>query len=148
MPYSNLHILNFGEKNIGMNIFITIQYLKHFYLMPLNVRVSSVVSPHSFIPPSHRRRGATGVLVRHEPQWHRHDRRGSAVVPSLIAVAPPKLPKPRTFAVARRKRLTCSAVRPQYYPRHTEGAVSLRCLYDTNRSGTAMITVVPQWFRH
>ena len=42
------------------------------------------------IPPSHRRPGATAVLVRHKPQWHHHDRRGSAVVPSLIAVAPLK----------------------------------------------------------
>ena len=75
------------------------------------------------MPPSHRMRGVTAVLVRHKPQWHRHDRRSSAVVPSLIAVAPPK---PRTFAVARRKLLTCSAVPPQYYPRHTEGAVPLR----------------------
>ena len=37
--------------------------------------------------PSHRRRGAIAVRVRHKPQWHRHDRRDSAVVPSLIAVA-------------------------------------------------------------
>ena len=44
----------------------------------------------SVIPPSHRRRGATAVLVRHKPQWYRHDRRGSGVVPSLIAVAPRK----------------------------------------------------------
>ena len=43
--------------------------------------------------PSHRRRGATAVLGRHKPQWHRHDRRGSAVVPSLIAVAPRKTVK-------------------------------------------------------
>ena len=42
------------------------------------------------IPPSHRRRGATAVLVRHKPQWHRHDRRGPTVVPSLIVVAPRK----------------------------------------------------------
>ncbi len=42
------------------------------------------------IPPSHRRPGVTAVLVRHKPQWHLHDRRGSAVVPSLIDVAPPK----------------------------------------------------------
>ena len=40
------------------------------------------------IPPSHRRRGATAVLVRHKPQWHRHDRRDSTVVPSLIVAAP------------------------------------------------------------
>ena len=45
------------------------------------------------IPPSHRRRGATAVLVRHKPQWHRHDRRGSTVVPSLIVVAPRKTVK-------------------------------------------------------
>ena len=38
-------------------------------------------------------RGATAVLVRHKPQWHPHDRRSSAVVPSLIAVAPPKTVK-------------------------------------------------------
>ena len=66
------------------------------------------------LPPSHRKRGAIAVLVRHKPQWHRHDRRGclgSAVVPSLIAVAPPKLSKPRTFAVARRKLWICSKLR-------------------------------------
>ena len=28
--------------------------------------------------PSHRGRGATAVLVRHKPQWHRQYRRGSA----------------------------------------------------------------------
>ena len=43
--------------------------------------------------PSHRRRGATAVLARHKPQWHRHDRRGYAVIPSLIAVAPLKTVK-------------------------------------------------------
>ena len=65
---------------------------------------------HSLIiPPSHRRPAATAVLVRHKPQWHRHDRRGSAVVPSLIAVTPPKTVKTaQTFAVAWRKLLTCS----------------------------------------
>ena len=45
------------------------------------------------MPPSHRMRGATAVLVRHKLQCYRHDRRGSAVVPSLIAVAPPKTVK-------------------------------------------------------
>ena len=45
------------------------------------------------ILPSHRRRGATAVLVRHKPQWHRHDRCGSTVVPSLIVVAPRKTVK-------------------------------------------------------
>ena len=53
--------------------------------------------------PSHQGRGATAVLVRHKPHWHRHDRRGSAVVPPVIAVAPRKLSKLRTFAGARRK---------------------------------------------
>ena len=42
------------------------------------------------MPPSRRMRGATAVLVGHKPQWHRHDRRSSAMVPSLIALAPPK----------------------------------------------------------
>ena len=45
------------------------------------------------LPPSHRKRGATAALVRHKPQWHRHDRHGSAVVPSLITVAPPQTVK-------------------------------------------------------
>ena len=62
------------------------------------------------IPPSHRRPGATAVIVRHKPPWHRHDCRGSAVVPSLIAVAPRKTVKTATFAVARRKRLVRSSV--------------------------------------
>ena len=39
------------------------------------------------LPPYHRRGGAIAVLVLHKPQRHRHDRRGSAVVPSLITVA-------------------------------------------------------------
>ena len=55
--------------------------------LPENVLCSSL------IPPSQRRRGATAVLVRHKPQWHRHGRRGSAEVPSLIAVAPRKTVK-------------------------------------------------------
>ena len=50
-------------------------------------------SASAVLHPSHRRRDATAVLVRHKPQWHRHDRRGSAVVPSLITVAPPKTVK-------------------------------------------------------
>ena len=51
------------------------------------------VIQNCLIPPSHRRRGATEALVRHKLQWHRHDRCGSAVVPSLIAVAPRKTVK-------------------------------------------------------
>ena len=38
------------------------------------LRILSLIRPYT---PSHRRRGATVVLVRHKPQWHRHDRRGS-----------------------------------------------------------------------
>ena len=53
--------------------------------------------------PSHRRRGATVVLVRHKPPWHRHDRRGSAVVMSLIAVAPRKTVITADLRGARRK---------------------------------------------
>ena len=45
------------------------------------------------LPPSYRMRGATALLVRHKPQWHHHDRLGSAVIPPLIAVAPPKTVK-------------------------------------------------------
>ena len=33
------------------------------------------------------------MLVRHKPHCHRHDRNGSAVVPSVIAVAPRKTVK-------------------------------------------------------
>ena len=36
-----------SKKNIRINIFIIIQHLKHFYLIPLNIHHSSVVSPHS-----------------------------------------------------------------------------------------------------
>ena len=50
----------------------------------------TIVKIADLLSPSHRRRGAIAVFVRHKTQWHRHDRRGSAVVPSLIAVAPRK----------------------------------------------------------
>ena len=40
VPSSYFTLLNF-EKYIIINIFITSQYLKHFYLIPLNLRVSS-----------------------------------------------------------------------------------------------------------
>ena len=54
VPSSYFTLLNF-EKNIRINIFITIQYL-HFYLIPLNLRVvSSVVSPHSLSRSSYLR---------------------------------------------------------------------------------------------
>ena len=54
-------------------------------------RASAVLVPSAV--PTHRRRGATAVLVLHKPQWHRPDCHGSAVVSSLIAVAPQKTVK-------------------------------------------------------
>ena len=52
------------EKNIRINIFITIQYLKQLYLMPhLNLRVSSVVSPHSFNRSSYLRSLSPGMSL-------------------------------------------------------------------------------------
>ena len=90
------------------------------------------------IPPSHRRRGATAVLVRHKPQWHRHYRRGSTVVPALIVVAPRKTVKTAdlcggtaaTFNMFRR----ASAV---LVPSHRR------------RGGTAvLVRYKPHWHRH
>ena len=69
--------------------------------------------------PSHRRRGATVVLVRHEPHWHRHDRRGSAVVSSLIAVAARKTVKTADLCGGTAKTLNMfktSAVPPRVGP--------------------------------
>ena len=90
------------------------------------------------MPPSYRMRGATAVLVRHKPQWHRHDRRSSAVVPSLIAVAPPKTVKTadlrggtaETFKMFRR----ASAVLPP--PHRRRGATAV------------LVRHKPQWHRH
>ena len=52
-----------SKKNIRINIFITIQYLKHFYLIPLNLRVSSVVSPHSLNRSSYLRSLSPGMSL-------------------------------------------------------------------------------------
>ena len=87
-------------------------------------------TPFPIIPPSHRRPGVTAVLVRHKPQWHLHDRRGSAVVPSLIAVAPRKTVKTadlrggtaETFNIFRR----ASAVLPLSHRRRDATAVLVR----------------------
>ena len=95
-------------------------------------------SSAALMPPSHRMRGATAVLVRHKPQWHRHDRRSSAVVPSLIAVAPPKTVgtadlrggTAETFNMFRR----ASAVLPPSHKRRGATAVLVRHK--------------PQWHRH
>ena len=79
------------------------------------------------IPPSHRRRGATAVLVRHKPQWHRHDRRGSAVVPSLIAVAPRKIVKIADLLPPSHRRRGATAVvvrhKPQWHRHDRRGSV-------------------------
>ena len=73
------------------------------------------------IPPSHRRRGATAVLVRQTPQCHRHDRRGSAVVSSLIAVKPRQIVK------------TADIISPSH----------------RGRGATAVfVRHTPQWYRH
>ena len=115
------------------------------------------------LPPSHRRRGATAVLVRHKPQWHLHDCRGSAVIPSLIAVAPPKTVKTadlrggtaatfhifKTSAVSSRVGLIRSgfAAAPQgppwYRTRTTVAPPSPPCL----RSSTSITAVPPQYNR-
>ena len=45
----------------------------------MDVGCRALTIERNLIPPSHRRRGATAVLVRHKPQWHRHDRSGSII---------------------------------------------------------------------
>ena len=95
---------------------------------------------------SHRRRGATAVLVQHKPQWHRHDRRGSAVVPSLIAVAPPKTVKTadlrggtaETFNMFPR----ASAVQPPSHRRRGATAVLVRHKSQWHRRDRRGSTVV------
>ena len=90
------------------------------------------------MPPSHRMRGATAVLVRHKPHWHRHDRRSSAVVLSLIAVAPPKTVKTADVrsGTAETFNMFCraSAVLPPSHRRRGATAVLVR--------------YKPQWHRH
>ena len=106
-----------------------------------------ITHPYTNSLSSHRRRGATAVLVRHKPQWHRHDRRGSAVVPSLIVVAPRKTVKTADLRGGTAATLNmfrrASAVLVPSHQRHGATAVLVR----HNRSGTAMIAVVPPWFR-
>ena len=100
----------------------------------------------SLLPPSHRRRGATAVLVRHNPQWHRHDRRGSAVIQSLIAVAPPKNVKiadlrggtAETFNIFKTSAVS-SRVGP---PRHGTAMTAVAPYKD--RSSTSITAVPPK----
>ena len=47
MSFSHFSCFNF-EKYIRVYIFMTIQYLNNVYLIPLNLRVSSVVRSHPF----------------------------------------------------------------------------------------------------
>ena len=79
------------------------------------------------IPSSHRRRGATAALVRHKPQWHRHDRRGSAVVPSLIAVAPRTIVRTADLLPPSHRRRGATAVvvrhKPQWHRHDPRGSV-------------------------
>jgi len=66
--------------------------------------------------------GAIAVLVRHKPQWHRHDRRGSAVVPPLIAVTPRKTVKTADLRGGTAETLNMfktSAVPPRVEPIHS-----------------------------
>ena len=90
------------------------------------------------IPPSHRKRDATAVLVRHKPQWHRHDRCGSAVVPSLIVVAPRKTVKTAdlrggTTATLNMFRRASAVLVPSHQRR---GATAV------------LVRLKPQWHRH
>ena len=77
--------------------------------------------------PSHQRRGATAVLVRHKPKWHRHDRRGSAVVPSLITVAPRKIVNTADLLPPSHRRRGATAVvvrhKPQWHRHDRRGSV-------------------------
>ena len=97
------------------------------------------------IPPSHRRRGANAVLVRHKPQCHRHDRRGSAVVSSLIAVKPRQIVKTADIrspyiSVTPGSRCDCGATavlvrhKPQWYRHDRQGSAEV----------TSLIAVVPR----
>ena len=101
----------------------------------------------SFMPPSHRMRDATAVLVRHKPQWHRHDRRSSAVVPSLIAVAPPKTVKTADLrggtAETSNKFRRASAVLPPSHRRRGATAVHVRHKPQWNRYDRRGSAVIP-----
>ena len=56
------------------------------------------------------------MLVRHKPQWHRHDRRGSAVVPSFIAVASRKIVKTADLLPPSHRRRGATAVHVRHKP--------------------------------
>ena len=52
-----------SKRKCWNQYFITIEYLKHFYLISLNLRVSSVVSPHSFSRSSYVRSISRGMSL-------------------------------------------------------------------------------------
>ena len=94
-----------------------------------------------------------------KPQWHRHDRRGSAVVPSLIAVAPRKTDKPavlrggtadtlnmfKTSAVHRG--LGQSAVGSPRHRHYRSGTAMTAVAPYKDRSNTSIADVPPQYNR-
>ena len=98
------------------------------------------------IPPSHRRRGATTVLVRHKPHWHRHDRRGSAVVLSLIAVALRKTVKTADIRSGTAETLNMfktSAVPPRVGPIRSGMIAEAPPWPPWHRTRTAVLTSLP-----
>ena len=76
------------------------------------------------------------MLVRNKPQWHRHDRRGSAVVLSLIAVAPRKIVKTADIRIGMAETLN---IHVQNFCSVTTGWANLR--------GIAAAPSLPPWHR-
>ena len=72
------------------------------------------------------------VPVRHKPQWQRHDRRGSAVVPTLIAVAPRKTVKTADLLPPSHRRRGATAVlvrhKPQWHRHDRRGSAMVPSL--------------------
>ena len=118
-----------------------------------------IVETTDLLPPSHQRRGATAVLVRHKPQSHRHDRRGSAVVPSLIAEASRIIVKPVDLRGGTAETLNTfktSAVPPCVWPisvgsprhRHYRRGTAMTVVSPYNdRCSTSITAVPPQYNR-
>ena len=97
VPKQNKSFHDYMPKTNECNLFLS-PVLQEDIITTVNNCKSKTSCDHNnidmvIIPPSHRRRGANAVLVRHKPQCHRHDRRGSAVVSSLIAVKPRQIVK-------------------------------------------------------
>ena len=104
-----------------------------------------IVETTDLLPPSHRRCGATAVLVRHKPQSHRHDRRGFAVIPSLIAEASRKTVKTADLRGGTAETLNTfktSAVPPWVWPISVGSP-----RHPHYRRGTSITAVPPQYNR-